>query len=92
MYQEYPYFIREGWFCPRCKIILNPSTNFCPYCGMKEKPFITNTTNTGIKPEWIYNEDTCTGSIYDNDWRETTINISPTWEDIMRRSGLLDDE
>ena len=65
MYQEYPYFIREGWFCPRCKIILNPSTNFCPYCGTREKTFTT--TTTGANPERIYKDDTQTG-IYDNEW------------------------
>lgn len=87
MYQEYPYFIREGWFCPKCKIILNPSTIFCPYCGTKEKTFITNTSTT--KPEWVYNDDTHTDSIYDNEWWKTT---SPTWEDMIRRTGLLEDE
>ena len=59
MYQEYLYFTREGWICPRCKIILNPSMNFCPYCGMKEQTFATTTA----KPEWIYREDTTTGSV-----------------------------
>lgn len=89
MYQEYPYFIREGWLCPRCKIILNPSTNFCPYCGMKEKTFTT--TSTSAKPEWIYKEDTRTGSIYDNEWWKTTTNI-PAWEDMIRRTGILEDD
>ena len=88
MYQEDPYFIREGWLCPRCKIILNPSTNFCPYCGMKEKTFAT--ASTSAKPEWIYNDDTHTDSIYDNEWWKYPSSIS--WEDMVRKTGLLEDE
>ena len=87
MYQEYPYFIREGWLCPRCKIILNPSTNFCPYCGMKEKTFTT--TSTSAKPEWIYKENTSTGRVIDDWWNHPT---SISWEDMIRGSGLLEDD
>lgn len=84
MYQEHSYFVREGWFCPKCKIILNPSTNFCPYCGIKEKTFTTT------KPEWIYKEDTQTGSIYNNEWWKCPPSI--LWEDVVRKTGLLEDD
>ena len=77
MYQEYPYFIREGWLCPRCKKILNPSTTVCPYCNDKRVYYATQTT---AKPEWIYQEDTFTCP---------PNNIS--WEDELRRHIRKDD-
>lgn len=86
MYQEYPYFIREGWICPKCKTILNPSTNFCPFCNDKRVVYATKAT-----PEWIYKEDTRTDSIYDNEWWKTATNM-PAWEDMVRRTGLLEDD
>ena len=86
MYNPDYGFIQQGWECPRCHRIYSPTQNFCLYCNDNR---VINITTT---PEWIYKEDTRTGSIYDNEWLKTTTNISPTWEDMMRRSGLLDDE
>lgn len=77
MYQEYPYFIKEGWLCPRCKKILNPSTTACPYCNDNRVYYATQTT---AKPEWIYQEDTFTCP---------PNNIS--WEDELRRHIRKDD-
>ena len=55
---------------------------------MKEKTFAT--ASTSAKPEWIYNDDTHTDSIYDNEWWKYPSSIS--WEDMVRKTGLLEDE
>lgn len=60
MYEpNYATFMPQGWECPRCHRVYSPSQPFCLYCNDKR---ITYRSTTAI-PEWIYKEDTTTGSI-----------------------------
>lgn len=76
-----------GWTCPKCGRVYAPSQPTCLYCNDKRVIYATKTI-----PEWIYKEDTQTGSIYDNEWWKNATNMSPTWEDMIRRTGLLEDD
>lgn len=84
MYNPDYYGIQNlGWTCPKCGRSYAPTVSQCLYCNDSRVVFATRT-----KPEWIYNEDTRTGSIYDNEWWKTTTN----WEDMIRKTGLLEDD
>lgn len=48
-----------GWTCPKCGRTYSPSTSMCLYC---HDPRVVWATTTA-KPEWIYKEDTTTGSV-----------------------------
>ena len=87
MYNPNYDFVQQGWECPKCHRIYSPNQSYCLYCNDSRVTY-----STKVKPEWIYKEDTQTDSIYDNEWWKTTTNISPTWEDIIRRTGLLEDD
>lgn len=50
MYNEYFNFARQGWQCPICHKIFNPSQYECPYCNAQRKIFNTTTTGTQITP------------------------------------------
>ena len=86
MYNPNYGFIQQGWECPKCHRIYSPTQSFCLYCNDNRVTYSTTTA----KPEWIYKEDTRTGSIYDNEWWKYPSSIS--WEDIAYRTGLLEDE
>jgi len=76
---------RQGWTCPKCGRVYSPDTPQCWYCngGVKTMPSTTAT------PEWVYREDTSTGKVI-NDWWNHPSSIS--WENMMRRTGLLEDD
>lgn len=75
---------RYGWTCPICNRVFSPTTDQCPYCNNKK---ITYSTKTYFNPEWIYREDTTTGS-YHPDTVQTT---NTTLDDFLRRE-YYDDE
>lgn len=74
-------FIQQGWECPKCHRIYSPTQPFCLYCNDKRVTYGSTT-----KPEWMH-----TDSIYDNEWWKTTTNM-PAWEDMLRKTGLLEDD
>ena len=57
----------------------------CPKCGRSYAPSVAQCLYCNDS-RVIYATQTS------DDWWKTTTNISSTWEDMMRRSGLLDDE
>lgn len=69
-----------GWTCPKCGRVYAPSQPTCLYCNDKRVIYATKAT-----PEWIYKENTFTGTI-NNEWRKNT-----TIDDILRRD-YYDDE
>lgn len=85
MYNPDYGFIQQGWECPKCHRIYSPTQSFCLYCNDRR---VTYTTTA--KPEWIYKEDTHTGSINNIEWWNAPSSIP--WEDMVRRTGLLEDE
>ena len=68
------------WTCPKCGRVYAPSQPTCLYCNDRRVIYATRTT-----PEWIYKENTSTGTI-NNEWRKNT-----TIDDILRRD-YYDDE
>ena len=85
MYNPDYGFIQQGWECPKCHRIYSPTQSFCLYCNDRRVTY-----SSTAKPEWIYNEDTRTGSIYDNEWWKYPSSI--LWEDMVQRTGLLEDD
>ena len=85
MYNPDYGFVQQGWECPKCHRIYSPTQSFCLYCNDRR---VTYTTTA--KPEWIYKEDTRTGSINNIEWWNAPSSIS--WEDMVRKTGLLEDE
>ncbi len=73
-----------GWTCPKCGRVYAPSQPTCLYCNDKRVIYATKTI-----PEWIYRENTGTGTVIDDWWNHPT---SISWEDMVRRTGLLEDE
>lgn len=86
MYNPDYGFVQQGWECPKCHRIYSPNQSFCLYCSDKR---VTYATGTSIIPEWIYKENTSTGRVIDDWWNRPT---SIPWEDMIRRTGLLEDE
>lgn len=80
----------NGWTCSKCGRSYAPHVAECVYCNSKIIKYLNSTT--AAKSEWIYKDNTRTDSIYDNEWWKTATNISPVWEDMVRRTGLLEDE
>ena len=77
----------NGWTCSKCGRSYAPHVSECVYCNSKIIKYLNSTTTA--KPEWIYKENTSTGRVIDDWWnRPTTI----CWEDMIRRTGLLEDE
>ena len=72
MYNDYNYFIKEGWRCPQCHKIYSPFIGFCPNCNGGTK----TTSSTTAMPEWIYKEDTSKGTAAPNNWWDTYINTT----------------
>ena len=70
-----------GWTCPKCGRVYAPSQPTCLYCNDKRVIYATKAT-----PEWIYKEDTTTGS-YPSYAKYGSITI----DDILRRD-YYDDE
>lgn len=64
-----------GWTCPKCGRVYGPNQPTCLYCNDRRVIYATKAI-----PEWIYKEDTRTGSIYDNEWWKYPSSIS--WEDM----------
>jgi hypothetical protein len=81
MYNPDYGFIQQGWECPKCHRIYSPTQSFCLYCNDKRVTYSSTT-----KPEWMH-----TDSIYDNEWWKTATNM-PAWEDMLRKTGLLEDD
>ena len=79
----------NGWTCSKCGRSYAPHITECVYCNSKIIKYLDSTTTTA-KPEWIYNEDTRTGSINNIEWWNAPSSIS--WEDMVRKTGLLEDE
>lgn len=73
-----------GWTCPKCGRVYAPSQPTCLYCNDRRVIYATKTT-----PEWIYKENTSTGTVIDDWWNRPT---SISWEDMVRRTGLLEDD
>lgn len=87
MYNPDYYGIQNmGWTCPKCGRSYAPSVSQCLYCNDSRVIYATKTT---AKPEWIYKENTPTGTVIDDWWNRPT---SISWEDTIRRSGLLEDD
>jgi len=86
MYNPDYGFIQQGWECPKCHRIYSPNQSFCLYCNDKR---VTYATGTSAIPEWIYKENTSTGRVIDDWWNRPT---SISWEDMIRRTGLLEDD
>ena len=63
----------NGWVCSKCGRSYAPYVQECVYCN---SPIIKYLDSTTAKPEWIYKEDTQTGSIYDNEWWKHATNFS----------------
>ena len=81
---DYINFGPTGWTCPKCGRVYAPSQPTCLYCNDRRVIYATKTT-----PEWIYKENTSTGTVI-NDWWNHPTSIS--WEDMVRRTGLLEDD
>lgn len=73
-----------GWTCPKCGRVYAPSQPTCLYCNDRRVIYATRTT-----PEWIYKENTSTGTVIDDWWNHPS---SISWEDMIRRAGLLEDD
>ena len=74
---DYPNFGPVGWTCPKCGRVYAPSQPYCLYCNDRRVTYATQTT---IKPEWIYKEDTSTGKVIDEWWnRPTSICDDDNW-------------
>lgn len=81
---DYINFGPTGWTCPKCGRVYAPSQPICLYCNDKRVVYATKAT-----PEWIYKENTSTGTVIDDWWNHPT---SISWEDMVRRTGLLEDD
>ena len=88
MYNPDYDFVQQGWECPKCHRIYSPTQSFCLYCNDRRVIYSSSTP----KSEWIYKDNNRTDDIYDNEWWKTATNISPVWEDMVRRTGLLEDD
>ncbi len=86
MYNSDYNFIQQGWECPKCHRIYSPTQSFCLYCNDRRVTYSSSTA----KSEWIYKDNSRTDDIYDNEWWKTPSSIS--WEDMLRRTGLLEDD
>lgn len=86
MYNPDYGFIQQGWECPKCHRIYSPNQSFCLYCSDRRVTYASNTPMA----EWIYKDHTRTDNIYDNEWWKYPSSIM--WEDMVRRTGLLEDE
>lgn len=82
MYNPDYGFIQQGWECPRCHRVYSPSQSFCLYCNNKRITYRSTTAT----PEWIYREDTTTGS-----YPPYAVYGSVTADDLLRRD-YYDDE
>lgn len=91
MYNPDYYGVQNiGWTCPKCGRTYAPNISQCLYCNDSR---VVYATHTSAKPKWVYEEDdTTAGNIYDNEWWKTAINMSSTWEDMIRRAGILEDD
>ena len=81
---DYFNISNNGWTCPKCGRSYAPYVTECIYCNSKIIKYLDSTTTT--KPEWMH-----TDSIYDNEWWKTATNM-PAWEDMLRKTGLLEDD
>ena len=85
---DYINFGPTGWTCPKCGRVYAPSQPTCVYCNSNIIKYLNSTTTA--KSEWIYKDNSRTDDIYDNEWWKYPSSIS--WEDMVRKTGLLEDE
>lgn len=76
----------NGWTCSKCGRSYAPYVQECIYCNNR---IIKYLNSTSVKPEWIYKENTSTGRVIDEWWNHPT---SIAWEDMIRKTGLLEDD
>ena len=55
-------FVQQGWQCPVCKHVYNPSIPKCQYCGNVDSVATEETANPYIHPHDIFLKDPITSN------------------------------
>ena len=59
---NYSFDAPRGWICPKCGIVLSPSTMSCPFCASGNNTTIT-TDKTTYTVDYVHHDST-TGTTY----------------------------